>query len=92
MSQARWLSVSSLEYKACPNSHTDSLPFGGCVLIVFKTTVIVELTPITMPDHLPVIDLDVFVTGSHNSDAVVQECKKVCFFRNQMIIIANNHL
>jgi len=26
--------------------------------------------------EIPVIDLDVFITGSHNSEAVIQECKK----------------
>lgn len=39
----------------------------------------VRYATVNMPKGLPVIDLDVFITGSHNSEAVLQECKKVCF-------------
>jgi hypothetical protein len=41
-----------------------------------------------MPTELPVIDLDVFLTGPHNSEAVIQECKKVCFFKMTIITMA----
>jgi hypothetical protein len=29
-----------------------------------------------LPTELSVIDLDIFITGSHNSEAVIQGCKK----------------
>jgi hypothetical protein len=43
------------------------------------TTSILVYETVNMPTGLPVIDLDVFITGSHNSEAVIQECKKVCY-------------
>jgi hypothetical protein len=35
----------------------------------------------TQTMEISVIDLDVFITGSHNPEAVMQECKKVRFFK-----------
>jgi len=35
---------------------------------------------------LPVVDLDVFLLGPHNSDAVTQECKKVCINRVEILL------
>ena len=32
-------------------------------------------------DTIPVINLDIFIAGSHNQEVVIQECKKVCFFK-----------
>ena len=46
-----------------------------------------------MPMEIPVIDLDVFITGSHDQETVVipsQECKKVrgTFLRDQIFTMA----
>jgi len=34
-----------------------------------------------MSMDLPIIDLDVFIAGPHNSEAVIQECKKVRLYK-----------
>ena len=41
----------------------------------------VDATRNIMSTEVPVIDLDVFITGSHNTETVVQERKKIRFFK-----------
>jgi hypothetical protein len=40
---------------------------------------------------LPVIDLDVFLSGTRNSDAVIQECQKVRIIRSDWVHPCHSH-